>query len=121
MENLSLPNQMVNSFFKKISNNPTIIKRKKLLQPIKYEKSAYFSYTFLRIFMASEWIITTWIVAKIIDYITTQYMTGIYILLWIFGLLKIATKILQYQSNYLNNTVDFGISKKIAIHYIKNT
>lgn len=97
------------SFFSRIREDfrVKIIRWKKLFAPIAYEKKAYFSYMFLRTFMASEGIITTWIVAKVVDYISERNMTGIAFVICFFGILKILTKVLQYKSNYLNNTIDF--------------
>jgi hypothetical protein len=61
-----------------------IVRWKKLFAPIAYEKKAYFSHMFLRTFMASEGIVFTWIVAKIVDYISTRNMQGIIFMICFF-------------------------------------
>lgn len=55
--------------------------------------------------------ITLWIIAKIIDYLSVQYWIGIYWCIASFAIIKIIGKILQIPGNYLNVSLDSKTSQ----------
>ena len=70
-------------------------------------------------FSSVEWMITLWIIAKIIDYLSVQYWIGIYWCIASFAIIKIIGKILQIPGNYLNVSLDSKTSQWLSRQYLK--